>query len=375
MRLTAKVRLETSDVEFRALKETLATANECANWISDRALRTKTLRQYDIHKMTYAEARMRFPLSAQVVVRIIAKVADAYKLDQTTRRMFQPTGSIAYDDRILTWYLDKHTVSIWTVNGRLKIQFAAGPRQAAMLQNQQGESDLILHRGAFYLAATCNVEEPAAADVDDFLGVDLGVINIATDSDGKRYSGSMLKSVRHRHRRLRQRLQKKHTQAAKRRLKKLAGKERRFAAWVNHNVSKQIVASAKGTGRGIVIEDLKHIRNRVKVGHKQRAILHSWAFSQLRLFLEYKTRLAGVPLILVDPANSSRQCNRCHYVSNSNRPNQSTFRCRACGHQDHADLNAAANLRNRGRAACKPAILRAALGDLSRSVKLPAFSR
>jgi len=183
-------------------------------------------------------------------------------------------------------------------------------------------------------------------------------------------------SARHRHRRLRAKLPRKQTRAAKRRLKKLAGQERRFATWVNPNVSKQMVASAEGTGRAIAIEQWDGIRERVKVRRKQRAVLHSWAFSRLRGFLEYESKRAGVAVVLVDPRNSSRACSMCHDVSKSNRPNQSIFRCRACGHQTHADLNAAANLRERGRVACKPAILRAppASGGFSRSAKLPAFS-
>ena len=90
--------------------------------------------------------------------------------------------------------------------------------------------------------------------------MDLGVVNIASDSEGKWYSGSTVKSVRHRHRRLRRKLQKKQTRAAKRRLKRLAGKEARFARHTNHVISKEIVACAKGTRRGIKLEELGGIR-------------------------------------------------------------------------------------------------------------------
>jgi IS605 OrfB family transposase len=123
---------------------------------------------------------------------------------------------------------------------------------------------------------------------------------------------------------------------------------------VNHVVSKQIVASAERTGRGIAIEDLTHIRRRVTARRPQRATLHSWAFRQLRGFLEYKAALVGVAVAIVDPRNSSRECSQCHHLSTANRPNQSTFRCQACGHASHADLNAAVNLRARGRAVVNP---------------------
>jgi putative transposase len=111
---------------------------------------------------------------------------------------------------------------------------------------------------------------------------------------------------------------------------------------------------AKRSGRGIAIEDMNGIRERVKAGHKQRAVLHSWAFSQLRLFLEYKAKLAAVQLVTVDPRNTSRTCSACGHCAKENRKSQGKFRCRSCSHEAHADINAAVNI---GRAACKPAAL------------------
>jgi putative transposase len=358
VKLTAKVKLEGGDK--RALLRTLEVANECANWIGERAWGTKTFAQYPLHRLVYREARKRSGLGAQVVVRLISKVADAYKMDKKVQRAFRPHGAIAYDARILRWNLVERSVSIWTVEGRREFRFVGGDRQYALLATQRGESDLIYSRGEFYLAATCEVQESAPVECAGFLGVDLGIANIASDSDGRRYSGSEVKSVRHRQRRLRCKLQKLHTTSANRRLKKLAGKERRFARHTNHVVSKSLVAAAKGTGRGIAIEDLGGIRSRVTVGRRQRAVLHSWSFFQLRSFLEYKAALAGVPVVLVDPRNSSRECSQCHHVSKSNRPTQSIFRCRACGHQAHADSNAAGviadratrKLAKRGNRAC-----------------------
>jgi IS605 OrfB family transposase len=284
------------------------------------------------------------------VVRCIGKVADSYKLDKKARRTFWKHGAVTYDDRILSWNVAERTVSIWTLAGRKRFAFEAGPRQLALLASRQGESDLILHRKTFYLAACCEIQQPDPSDIDDFLGVDLGVNQIAVDSDGKRYSGSTIKNVRWRQRKLRARLQAKQTHSAKRKLRELSGKERRFAADVNHCIAKDIVETARRTGRGLAVEDLNGIRDRIRAKRDQRAVLHSWAFSQLRLFLEYKSALAGVPLVAVDPRNSSRECSVCSHTEKSNRPSQSIFRCKSCGFTAHADENAATNLRNRGRA-------------------------
>lgn len=348
----ASVQLKTNDGTFTALHETLRDANRCCNWLSEQAWQAKTFAQFKIHKLAYAKARERFTkLSSQVIVRCIAKVADSYKLDKKAKRRYKLDGSIAYDLRILRWYIEKQTVSIWTTSGRLKIPYVCGERQREMLKTQQGESDLILYRNSFYLAATCNIDEPEPGDIEDVIGCDMGIANILTSSDGANYSGSHIKSVRNRHKRLRAKLQKKGTKSAKRRLKELSGKEKRFAKDINHTISKQIVAHAKCTKRAIAVEDLTHIRSRIKAGRKQRGVLHSWAFAQLGAFLAYKAKQAGVTVVTVDPRNTSRGCSRCGHTEKANRPTQSRFKCRQCGFSCHADANAAENIRVLGRAA------------------------
>lgn len=72
--------------------------------------------------------------------------------------------------------------------------------------------------------------------------------------------------------------------------------------------------------------------------------MHSWSFAQLRQFLNYKARLAGVPVIIVDPRNTSRRCSVCGYIDKRNRKNQAEFVCRSCGFMDNADFNASKNL-------------------------------
>ena len=178
------------------------------------------------------------------------------KARRTPRRAFRLRGSVAFDDRILCIIPDQHTVSIWTLDGRQRIPFVCGEQQAVMLLGHRGESDLVSRDGLFYLLVTCDVEEAPRSDISSFLGVDLGVANIAVDSDRTIYQGKTVKSVRYRHRRLRQQLQSQGTKSTRRRLRNLSGKERKFATWTNHNISKAIVAKAKDTGRGIAIEVL-----------------------------------------------------------------------------------------------------------------------
>jgi putative transposase len=101
----------------------------------------------------------------------------------------------------------------------------------------------------------------------------MGIENVATDSDNQIFEGSKVEQIRKRYACLRSRLQHLGTKSAKRKLGKLSDKERRFFKKdVNHVISKNIVEKAKGTTRGIGLEDLKNIHSRitVKIRHSQR---------------------------------------------------------------------------------------------------------
>ena len=349
MKLIVQLKLVTTPDDHAALLATLERANDAANAISQGAWETRTFGQFALHRACYHDLRARFNLSAQVSVRLIAKVADAYKLDRKRLRVFRRHGSIAYDDRILRYGEDR--VSIWTVEGRRRIPFVCDDRARRLLAFRQGESDLVYRDGVWYLFATVNVEEPPEGETEDVLGVDLGVVNLAVDSDGNRYSGTHVNSLRARHRRLRAKLSAKWTRSSRRLFKTRRRKERRFATHVNHCISKRIVAEAQRTKRAIALEDLKGIRARVRARKSQRATLHSWSFHQLRSLIAYKARLAGVTVIFVDPRNTSRTCPGCGHCAKENRPDQATFLCQRCGLAGLADRIAALNIRVRGWAA------------------------
>jgi putative transposase len=347
MKLTAKIKLLPTEDQQQRLHETLQRANAAANSISDLAWEKRLFNKLNLHRECYRDVRERFGLSAQIVVRALGKVADAYRKVKRTKHQFKKHGAFPYDERILKSDVQAQTVSIRTLSGREIVPFAAGSRQLELLQYQKGETDLAFIRGEFYLLATCATAEPKPHIVTEYLGVDMGIANIATTNDGERYSGSHINQVRHRNRRLRTKLQKKGTKSAKRLLRKISGRERRFAHDVNHCISKAIVTKAKRTGRGIVVEALDGIRERVRLRRSQRTQLHSWAFQDLRLKISYKARLTGVPLTAVNPRYTSQMCSCCEAIDKRNRPNQSTFLCASCGFSAHADVNAAINIGRR----------------------------
>ncbi|MDO9713998.1 winged helix-turn-helix domain-containing protein, partial [Paracraurococcus lichenis] len=196
----------------------------------------------------------------------------------------RPHGAIVYDQRILSWK-GPDRVSILTLGGREVMPWVAGAYQQARLAFPRGQADLVYRDGQFFLFVTVDVGDVPPGDPEGFLGVDLGRKNIAVDSDGDGFSGAHIANLRNRHARLRTKLQKKGTQSAKRLLRQRRAKERRFAADVNHRISKALVRKAKDTGRGIAFEDLKGIRERTTVRKAERRAHHSWAFAQLRSFV------------------------------------------------------------------------------------------
>ncbi|MFF4732855.1 RNA-guided endonuclease InsQ/TnpB family protein [Streptomyces mirabilis] len=372
MKLVVQVKLLPTPVQAAALEATLRACNEAAAWVSETAFERGEFKNFALRKQVYGEVKSRWNLGAQAAQHVIKKTCDAYatlkanlkagNLGRSGSRRYRRAtekpiafrfqGAQPYDDRMLSWQIPDRTVSVWTVAGRVKnVAFTASPEQLATLAlYRRGESDLLERDGMWFLNATCEVPEaPLNTDPVDFLGIDLGIVNIATTSDGEIMAGRELNRIRVRERGLRAKLQRKNTPSAKRRLKKRRRKEARRARDINHKIAKHVVAEAERTGRGIALEDLTGIRERVRLRKPQRATHSSWAFSQLGAFIAYKARQAGVAVVHVDAAYTSRTCAECGHIDKANRVSQAWFACRNCGFVDHADRNSSRNIRARAR--------------------------
>ncbi|WP_328839245.1 transposase [Streptomyces europaeiscabiei] len=370
MKLVVQVKLLPTPEQAAALDATLHACNESATWVSEVAFERGEFKNFALRRHTYDTVKSRWGLGAQAAQHVIKKTCDAYTTlkanlkagslgrpgSERYRRAtekpisFRPQGAQPYDDRMLSWQISDRTVSVWTTGGRVKgMPFTVSPEQLATLAlYRKGESDLLERDGMWFLSATCEVPEaPLNTELVDFLGIDLGIVNIATTSDGEILAGRELNRIRTRERGLRAKLQKKNTPSAKRRLKKRRRKEARRAKDINHKIAKRVVAEAERTGRGIALEDLTGIRERVRLRKPQRATHASWSFHQLGQFIAYKARKAGVPVVHVDPAYTSRTCAECGHIDKANRVSQAWFACRNCGFVDHADRNGSRNIRAR----------------------------
>ncbi len=325
--------------------------NAACNEIAATCFEQGTANKYTIQTLVYHTIREKYNLSAQLCIRAIAKTCEAYKLNKKVKPTFRKHGSITYDSRILTFkglHLPHPQVSLTTLEGRQLFNLKIAAYFAGRTDRVGGQVDLVYRDGKFFLYATCDMPEGTPIEPDDVLGVDLGVKNIVADSTGTVFSNEKVDAVRKRVLKHRAALQSKGTKSAKRRLKKVSGREARFRTNENHRISKYLVEKAKDTNCAIALEDLSGINSRTTVRKSQRSERLSWAFHQLRSFITYKATLAGVPVVLVDPRYTSQRCNKCGHIEKANRQSQENFCCKACGHEDHADCNGAKNIRNKG---------------------------
>jgi IS605 OrfB family transposase len=345
--LTHKLKLLPNEEQHADLIEVMELFNEACDFAAEAAFRMRSANKLQLQKEVYYDIRARFSLPAQLAIRAIAKTCEAYKRDKTRKPKFNKHGAIVYDQRILSWKGPKHA-SLVTLHGRTTIPFLSCSYYEAREGIVRGQADLILRNGVFFLCVAVEMPEAEEIKTIDTLGVDLGIVNLAVDSDGEIHSGEEVRKARGKVAKLRSDLQSCGTKSAKRHLKKLSGREKRFQKDVNHSISKHIVAKAKDTKRVIVLEDLEGVRSQETVSKVQRRDLNSWGFYQLRSFIEYKAMLVGVPVVLVDPRNTSRMCPRCKHVDASNRKTRDDFECVRCGFADLADRTAAINIAARG---------------------------
>ena len=371
MMLVAQVKVLVCADEKERLLATMRRVNEACCWVAERALELKTANKWRLQKLFYAEVRSHFGLSAQHTVRVFAKVSAAYRRDKSKLCRFTPTGAIAYDERSYSFRRGFERVSILTLDGRIIVDCAVGQSHRARLEGKRGQAVLTYRkdRGGFYLLVSVDVPRGSTVEPTGWLGVDLGIRNLAVDSDKQFYSGEKALAARAKVARFRSALQSRGTKSARRRLRALSRRERRFNTYTNHVISKSIVRKAKDTERGIAIEDLSGIRERATVRKAQRARLHSWPFYQLRSFIAYKAALSGVDLVAVDPRDTSRTCLKCRKVDKASRRSQSEFVCTGCGLTEHADVIGACNVALRAEV-IRPIVSAARLGTVDRLLDL-----
>jgi len=355
--LTVSCKLKVAQSQAAKLDATMDAFVQALNWVNQNTPE-KVVNAVKLQSLCYYQIRARFGLSSNLAQQVCRRLAGARKVAQQKNRPVKAFkgGFATYDARIFSFREKDWTVSLTTVEGRERFELAIGRYQRERLAGSNPKSaTLVKRKDGSYSIQICVEAEPSPPQrTGRVLGVDLGRTDIAHTSEGDNWNGQQLNRVRDHYSRLRAVLQRKAskgTRSSRRRcrelLQRLSGKERRFQAWVNHRISKAIVSRAKATNSAIALEDLTGIRERVNQQPRSKAErrrANSWAFYQLRQFLEYKARAAGVSLVLVPPAYTSQTCHRCLHIhpeqGKSYRSGKS-FKCGHCGWEGDADLNGA----------------------------------
>jgi IS605 OrfB family transposase len=361
MQRTIRLQLHPSDQAVVALSQTIERYTWSFNAVCRYGWEQNLTNGVELHKATYYEHRAETKLPSQLVCAARVKATEALKSAKALKKKGKVVSTpvskhcpIRYDARSYTIWFDRQELTILAVGGRVKLSFEIAQYYRQYLNWKNTSADLIRDRkGRWWLhivmeTDTPRVEPTTQASVSvsrTVVGIDLGIATPAVDSNGSKYGSDHWKQVEDRTFELRRRLQSKGTKSAKRHLKKLSGKQKRFRKDCDHVLSKRLVQSVE-SGATLVFEDLTNIRGRAKTRKAQRRRLHGWSFAQFQAFVTYKAEAKGVKVGFVDPRYTSQKCSQCGHIERGNRPTQAEFRCKKCGFECHADYNASMNIRD-----------------------------
>lgn len=358
--ITVSCKLEVSPDVAPEMDETLEMFADACNRILKVAKDKGVNNVTKLHHLTYNNVRLMTGLKAnhvcQAIRRVCGNLKASYKIKQ-----FKPK-SVSLDARTFRYEEEGQVVGITLISGRKKFKLLIGNYQRGLLKGYKPTSATLVKRrnGDCYIQICVDVPTQPPGKTPKTIGVDLGRKSIAATSTEKTWNGEKLNQVRDRYSRVRANVQSKRTKSAKRLLRRLSGRERRFQSWVNHNISKQLVAEAKQLKAALVFEDLTNIRqslNKKPRSKKERRKTNNWAFYQLRLYVGYKTLIAGVKTLFVPPAYTSQTCALCHHVhperDKSYRRGEK-YKCGNCEWEHNADINAGIVISQLGAAVINP---------------------
>ena len=362
--LTIVCKINPTPLQVAKIDATLEAFADACNYIND-TVDPKLTNNVRIQTLVYKQVREQFRLSANLAIRAINRVAGnrkTAKKDDKPVLKFKPT-SADYDARIFAFREFDWTVSLTLNGGRERFSLQVGSYQLGKLSGSNPTSaSLVKHRdGSYSVNIQVKTTAPELKPTDSVIGCDLGRTDIAVTSLGNKYSGKQITQKRNKYAKTRALVQAKSTKGTRssrrschRLLARLSGREKKFQSWHSHKISKQLVEAAKQSNSVIALEDLTGIREQTNSqprGKKERRLSNNWAFYQLRQYIEYKAIGAGVKVVLIPPAYTSKTCHKCNHIHPD--PNQSYrhgkyFRCGHCLWTGDADLNASLNIQQWG---------------------------
>jgi putative transposase len=344
---TASIEIEAGAGEQAALAALQAAYADACNLLVPIVTQSRCWNRYDLHPLAYRKLRATTGLGAQMCCNVLRTVCAAYRalssnggvpLERPVPAISFRRASVHFDARTFSMHGDRLT--LYTLTGRIAVTLRPGGHQQRLLTwGTPKEAELISRHGKWFFNLVLE-REVVYKQTGPVLGVDVGENNLAATSTGKIWGGGQLRFDRDRHLGLRRRTQGNGSKSARQLLHRVSGRERRYMRHVNHRVSKEIVAEAVRIGaRAIAMEDLTHIRDRIKAGIRMRSRLHRWAFRELQNLVTYKAAELGIASVFVNPAYTSKTCHQCGRIG---RRVRHRFTC-DCGYRGHSDVNAALN--------------------------------
>lgn len=380
MQVTIKTKLKISNSEIAwSFSKTMEQYRQACNYVSEYIFNNDfDMKQSRLNKELYTKLRNLFSLKSQMAQSVIRTVIARYKTVKTqmARRPYkyqdQNTGEWYREVRDLTWlhkpisfnrpqvdlqrnrdwsYLSSGQLSINTLDGRVKVDpICRGFNQYLDGTWKFGLAKLLKSSGKWYLhiSATKEVADFNKQTVKHVVGLDRGLRFLATsyDEQGKTafFDGQAIMRKRAKYQKLRATLQAKGTKSAKRRLKKLSGRENRWISDVNHCLSKTLVQKY-GANTLFVLENLNGVsfeRTEPKALRNQNK---SWAFYQLEQFLTYKAHLHNSEVVEVSAKYTSQRCPKCGVIKKDNRNHEKhEYHCDNCGYRSNDDRIGAMNI-------------------------------
>src|SRR5215469_3201812 len=196
------LKLVTSKEDDDLLIGTMTEYNKACNWVADKIFGLR-VSKFQLQKMLYYDVKSLFNLPSQSVIRLIAKVVEAYKRDIKVKPVFRELAAIQYDERNSSIGLDKISLTTFRDKKRLALKTSVGDYQKERFGNISGQCDLIRKNGIYYLVVTSNKPDKPQYKPQGVLGIDLGVENIAVDSDKQIFDSKKIEHIRRKYSRLR----------------------------------------------------------------------------------------------------------------------------------------------------------------------------
>jgi IS605 OrfB family transposase len=357
--IVAKLKLYVNKNQKESIIKTIRSLRNALNYVSEVIFNDNDLNQFSLHKKTYRILREQYGLRSQMAQNTVKTAIAKYKSansnghERTLVHFKKPEYDMVFNR---DYSLVKGLFSINSLDGRLKIPFETkGMEHFFDKQWQFGTAKLVYKKGNFFLhiPMTKEFDETSYAEISNVVGVDLGLnfIAVAYDSKGKTtfFKGRHIKTKRAQFVKARKTLQQRQTSSARKRLRAIGSRESRWMTDVNHQVSKALVEQA-GEKALIVLEDLTGIRQATeRIRRNNRYVSVSWAFYQLRQFIEYKALLHKSKTIAVSPKHTSQTCPKCGHTEKLNRNKKlHVFKCKACGYTSNDDRIGGMNLHRKG---------------------------